>query len=466
MTTPLTESTLRRTLLTWLLGPLVILLLLDVAITYSSSVRYSNQAYDRALHEIAREVCLHVRYDGDRPRLEMHPGTERLLMVDQDDRIFYKVVAEDGSLIGGDSSVPAPLKLYDGMPAFYDDMLGNERVRMVSAHMKCDEKGAHGTVLVQAAETLNKRNRLAGDIRASVFIPQLLLIALAAIVVYYGVARSLHPLQLLKRAVSDRSHLDLSPIPTTGVPGEVRPLVEEVNELMLRLGTTLNFQNRFIADAAHQLKTPVAGIKAQIEVALREQNLGEMQRSLAQLYMSADRLSHLVGQLLSLARNEPGAVESLALQRLDLNALALEVTMEWVPEALKRNVDLGFEGDQSVLIKGDPHRLRELINNLVDNAVRYSQDGGHVTVRVDCKEQPQLSISDDGPKIPVEERQRIFERFHRLLGTHTDGSGLGLAIVSEIASLHKARITLEEDADGIGNTFRVEFPNPDSPPQG
>jgi two-component system, OmpR family, sensor histidine kinase TctE len=462
----LPESTLRSKLLAWLLGPLVVLLVLDVAVTYSTSVSYSNQAYDRALHEIAREVCLHVRYDDERPRLDMPPGTERLLMVDQDDRIFYKVVAEDGSLVGGDASVPAPLKLYADRPAFYNDMLGDERVRIVAAHMECDDKGAKDTkrtVLVQVAETLNKRNRLAGDIRASVFIPQLLLIALAAIVVHYGVARSLRPLQLLKRAVSDRSHLDLSPIPTTGVPGEVRPLVEEVNELMLRLGTTLNFQNRFIADAAHQLKTPVAGIKAQIEVALREQNLGEMQRSLAQLYMSADRLSHLVGQLLSLARNEPGAVESLVLQRLDLNALALEVTMEWVPEALKRNVDLGFEGSEAVTIKGDPHRLRELINNLVDNAVRYSQDGGHVTVRVSGDEQPQLSISDDGPKIPVEERKRIFERFHRLLGTHTDGSGLGLAIVSEIATLHKAQITLEEDADGVGNTFSVAFPHPDTP---
>lgn len=459
----LADSTLRRTLLAWLLGPLLILLVLDVAITYSSSVRYSNEAYDRALHEIAREVCLHVRQDGEDPRLDIPTGTERLLMVDQDDRIYYKVTAGDGRFIGGDASVPPPLRLLPDKPAFYNDLMGKERVRMVAAHMACGDANRDRTVLVQVAETLNKRNRLAGDIRASVFVPQLLLIALAAIVVQYGVARSLRPLRVLKRAVSDRSHVDLSPIPTDGVPGEVRPLVEEVNDLMLRLGSTLNFQNRFIADAAHQLKTPVAGIKAQIEVALREQNRGETQRSLAQLYMSADRLSHLVGQLLSLARNEPGAVESLVLQRLDLNALALEVTMEWVPEALKRNVDLGFEGDQPVMIKGDAHRLRELINNLVDNAVRYSQDGGHVTVRVRGGCHPQIAISDDGPKIPVEERKRIFERFHRLLGTHTDGSGLGLAIVSEIAALHKAHITLEEDADGIGNTFSVDFPHPDAP---
>jgi two-component system, OmpR family, sensor histidine kinase TctE len=240
----------------------------------------------------------------------------------------------------------------------------------------------------------------------------------------------------------------------------VRPLVDEVNDLMARLGKTFDFQNRFVADAAHQLKTPVSGLKAQIELALRETDPERVRHSLAQLYISADRLSRLVRQLLSLARNEPGALETVQLQPLDLNAFALEVSMEWVPNAIKRNIDLGFEGvDQPLMIDADGDRLRELVNNLIDNAIRYSQQGGRVTVRTghagdgQCK----LAISDDGPSIPVAERARIFERFHRLLGTQEDGSGLGLAIVSEIATLHGARITLEEDVDGVGNTFSVLF---------
>jgi two-component system sensor histidine kinase TctE len=248
------------------------------------------------------------------------------------------------------------------------------------------------------------------------------------------------------------------------VPGEVRPLVDEVNDLMARLGRTFDFQNRFVADAAHQLKTPVSGLKAQIELAMRESDPERVRHSLAQLYISADRLSRLVRQLLSLARNEPGALDSMQLQPLDLNAFALEVSMDWVPEAIKRQIDLGFEGhEQPLMIDADRDRLRELINNLIDNAIRYSQANGRVTVRLapgdgdagagHCR----LSISDDGPSIPVEERARIFERFHRLLGTQEDGSGLGLAIVSEIATLHSARITLEEDTDGVGNTFSVIF---------
>jgi two-component system sensor histidine kinase TctE len=186
-----------------------------------------------------------------------------------------------------------------------------------------------------------------------------------------------------------------------------------------------------------------------------------VRHSLAQLYLSAARRSRLVRQLLSLARNEPGALDSMQLQPLDLNAHALEVSMEWAPQAIKRNIDLGFEGaDHPLTIDADRDRLRELVNNLIDNAIRYSQPGGRVTVQAGQigSDQCRLAISDDGPRIPVEERARIFERFHRLLGTQEDGSGLGLAIVSEIATLHGARITLEEDADGVGNTFSVFFP--------
>jgi two-component system sensor histidine kinase TctE len=456
------EPRLQHKLLAWLLGPLLILLILDTAFTYWSSLSFSNLAHDRSLHEIAREVGLHVKLHEHGPKLEMSPAAERILLVDQDDRVFFKVVTESGALIGGDPLISPPAAPFPmDKPLFYEARLKGEPVRVVAVWMPFAENAASGKVLVQVAETLNKRNRLAWDILASVVIPQLLLIVMGTAAVYVGVSRGLAPLSRLERAVSHRSHLDLSPVELRGVPGEVRPLVEEVNELMLRVGKTLDFQNRFIADAAHQLKTPVAGLKTQIELALREEEPQRVRHSLAQLYVSADRLSRLVRQLLSLARNEPGAVEALQLQPLDMDAFALEISMEWVPQAIKHGVDLGFESAGGpVMISAERDRLRELINNLIDNAVRYSRQGGRVTVGVarSSDGEGQLSISDDGPSIPLEERTRIFERFHRLLGAHTDGSGLGLAIVSEIATLHGARITLEEDRDGVGNTFSVMFP--------
>jgi len=463
---PKTEPRLQRKLLAWLLGPLLILLVLDTAAAYWVSLRFANLAYDRALHEIAREIVLHVRPGQGRPRLELTDAAASILLMDAQDRLFFRVDGPDGALLGGDPSLmraaPAPR---DGIePRFYQDQVRGEPVRMIAARMPINETAGAPVVQVQVAETLNKRKRLAFEMVANVVLPQLLLIVMATAVVWFGVSRGLEPLQRLRRAVAGRSHLDLSPIDTHAVPGEVRPLVDEVNDLMARLGRTFDFQNRFVADAAHQLKTPVSGLKAQIELALRETDPERVRHSLAQLYISADRLSRLVRQLLSLARNEPGALDTVQLQPLDLNAFALELSMDWVPHAIKRSIDLGFEGvEQSLMIDADRDRLRELINNLIDNAIRYSQPGGRVTVRANrtadghCK----LAISDDGPSIPVAERQRIFERFHRLLGTQEDGSGLGLAIVSEIATLHGARIDLEEDVDGVGNTFSVFFQSRD-----
>ena len=453
---PGTEPRLQRKLLAWLLGPLLLLLALDTAAAYWVSLRFSNLAYDRARHEIAREIVLHVEPAAGRPRLDLSDAAAHILLMDAQDRLFFRVDAADGTPLGGD---PALAKVtVVGEPRFYGGEVHGEPVRVVAARMPVE--GGSAFVDVQVAETLNKRTRLAWEMVANVVLPQLLLILMAMLVVWFGVSRGLEPLQRLRRALSNRSHLDLSPIGTENVPGEVRPLVDEVNDLMSRLGRTFDFQNRFVADAAHQLKTPVSGLKAQIELALRERDPERVRHSLAQLYISADRLSRLVRQLLSLARNEPGALDTVELQPLDLNAFALEVSMDWVPHAIKRNIDLGFEGvEQPLMIDADRDRLRELINNLIDNAIRYSQPGGRVTVRTarvpdgQCK----LAISDDGQRIPVAERARIFERFHRLLGTQEDGSGLGLAIVSEIATLHGARITLEEDVDGVGNTFSVFF---------
>ncbi len=461
---PAREPRLQRQLLGWLLGPLLVLLVLDAGVSYWTAWNYSNLAHDRSLHEIAREIALQVKAEGGAPRLDMSPAAERILLNDADDKLYFRVALSPATMLGGDPAFPAP-GAWPGEtapPRFYDAQIGGQAVRAVATWLPYDAAQPQRRVLVQVAETLGKRTALARDIIFSAVAPQLLLIVLATVAVYFGVTRGLRPLRRLEAAVSDRSHRHLSPLDTAGVPAEVRPLVEEVNELMARLGTALDLQTRFVTDAAHQLKTPVSGLKAQIELALREEDPERIRHALAQVYVSTDRLSRLVRQLLSLARNEPGAAAAFQREPLDLRALALDVSMEWVPQALQKGVDLGFEGtEEAIMLDGDADRLRELINNLIDNAIRYSARGGQVTVSLAIAPggaDAVLSVSDDSTRIPVEERSRIFERFHRLLGTQTDGSGLGLAIVSEIASLHGARIELEDDHDGIGNRFNVHFP--------
>ncbi|RYY94703.1 MAG: sensor histidine kinase, partial [Comamonadaceae bacterium] len=262
------EPRLQRKLLAWLLGPLLVLFALDAAAAWWGSLRFSDRAFDRALHEIAREIVLHVRADAATPRLDLSPAAAGILLVDQDDRLFFRLVSEQGTLLGGDPDLapPAAAPARGAAPRFYRASLHGEDVRVVDAWMPVEGVPGGPQVRVQVAETLHKRTRLAWEMLASVIVPQLLLIAMATLAVWFGVSRGLLPLQRLRAAVSDRSHRDLSPIALHDVPGEVRPLVEEVNELMARLGKTFDFQNRFVADAAHQLKTPVSGLKARIEL--------------------------------------------------------------------------------------------------------------------------------------------------------------------------------------------------------
>jgi two-component system sensor histidine kinase TctE len=451
-----TPRTLRSQLLRWLLVPLTLVLAADVLASYFAARSVIQSIYDGDLAEIARELVLHVREDGPHPAFDLTPQAERTLLLDEVDTQYYSVHDAAGRVIAGRADLPYPGNGGGGV-RFADALYAGAPIRI--AVLSSTPRAGSEPVVVAVAETLRKREKLMRQLLLGVALPQVLLILLAGLLLWFGVARGLSPLERLRAAVRERSHLDLSELDARGVPGEVQPLVAAMNDFMRRLGGVLEFQARFVADTAHQLRTPVAGLKAHIEVALRENTLQQTRAALAHLYTAAERLAHLVAQLLSLARNEPHSARTDNFTLVDFNKLALETAAEWVGEAYKKKIDLGFEGaGGEVWVHGDAGRLKELINNLVDNAVRYTPQSGRVTVHVEAGARPRLVVSDDGPRIPVEERSRVFERFHRLLGTQAEGSGLGLAIVRDIASLHEAKIDLVEDADGVGNTFIVTFP--------
>jgi two-component system, OmpR family, sensor histidine kinase TctE len=451
---------LRTQLLTRLLAPLAALLIADALVSYGIALSFAEKAYDRSLVETAHELAWRLLDANGALKQDLEESPSNVLRNDPVDRVFFEVGSADGRTLFGETLPhgPSDQRKSGAAEQLYDAVIDGTPIRVVELSVTPKNSLAAPT-LVRVAETMVKRNGMAREIVASVVTPQILLILIAGMVVWTGVVRGLSPLEQLQRQIAARSHLDLSPLVEHRAPGEVRPLIHSINELMQRLNKVLTLQSRFLADAAHQLKTPVAGLGAQLELLMRETDPARQREATGKLYVGVERLSRLVSQLLALARNEPDAIHSIALQPTDLNSLAFEATADWVPESLKRCVDLGFEGPETpVIVNGEAARLRELIDNLLDNAIRYSQDGGRVTVRVRASPEPSVSVSDDGPRIPVGERKRIFQRFHRLLGQGNDGTGLGLAIALEIARIHSAEIRLQDDADGVGNTFTVRFP--------
>jgi two-component system sensor histidine kinase TctE len=286
-------------------------------------------------------------------------------------------------------------------------------------------------------------------------IPQLILILLTSTFLLTGLKKGLKPLHLLADKIAQRSSRDLSPIPETHVFLEVRTLTDTINELLEAHTQAIATQQRFIANAAHQLRTPLAGLKLQAERALREQDIAAMKPALQQIQNSADRMSHLTTQLLVLAKSEPlsGDYELLP---VELCKLARQTCMDWVPKALQRNMELSFEStEEEVNVMGDEILLRELLGNLLDNAISYSYENGNIWVKLHRYPNPCLTVEDDGPGVPDTELERVFERFYRIPGSPGNGCGLGLSIVKEIADLHKARFELSRS--GIKGGTRIEL---------
>jgi signal transduction histidine kinase len=282
------------------------------------------------------------------------------------------------------------------------------------------------------------------------------LIAFAAVaLLWLGIGQGLRPLDRLRGEIAARSPRDLRPVSELDKPQEVQSLIGALNQLLSRLNAAIASQQRFIANAAHQLRTPLAGLKTHAELARREPSTSELKSLLDMIAGETQRTSHLVNQLLTLARAEPGEAPS---QPVNLHEIVGRDVRDWVQRALGKNIDLGFELEDAWTL-GEPLLLRELAANLLDNALAYTQKGGSVTVRTSVRNgESVLEVEDDGPGIPESEREKVFERFYRIAATGGEGCGLGLSIVSEIAERHNARVDLAMPPGGRGTLIRAAFP--------
>jgi two-component system sensor histidine kinase TctE len=449
-------------ILDWMLAPLLLLWPMSVALTWLVAQSIANKPFDRELGEMVRVLSKQVALAdpagaGPQARVTLPPGATEILHTDEDDTIFYQVLGLRGEYLSGDRALPVPPEgepLAAGEVHFRDDVMDSTEVRVAFRWIALP--GSDSAALVQVAETLGKRSRLATEIIKGVILPQFVILPVAVLLVWFALARGIAPLNELQRRIRRRDSSDLSPIDERDAPEEVSPLVRAINDLLARLDQSIGTQKHFLADAAHQLKTPLAGLRTQAELAQREIDAGQrepqaLKKSLQQIAFSSQRAAHMVNQLLAMARAEDK--EHAAQQApVNLTRLATETVRDFVPRALEKHIDLGYEGPepkapQHLMVQGHALLLRELIRNLVDNALQYTPAGGTVTVRI--VEDPfgqvvVLQVEDSGPGIPPAEREQVFRPFYRALGTGVEGSGLGLAIVREIAAQHGAEVALEE----------------------
>jgi two-component system, OmpR family, sensor histidine kinase TctE len=462
-------------ILDWMLTPLLLLWPVSLALTWLVAQNIAGRPFDRGLEYNLQALAQLVKTDQQRMYFNLPLPAREILRADDVDLIYYQVLGTRGQFVSGERDFPAPpLKenLNPGEVLLRDDDMRGAEIRVAYTWVSLDVLGSK-PVLVQVGETLEKRSVLATEIIKGVMLPQFVILPLSVLLVWLALARGIRPLSKLEERIRLRKPDDLSPLDEHSVPMEVAPLVASINDLLTRLKESIATQKRFLADAAHQLKTPLAGLRMQADLAQRaDSSADELKHSLNLIGRASIRATHTVNQLLSLARAESGATH-IARAPCDLVALTLDVIQDSLPRAMDKHIDLGYEGAEvgstGVRINGNATLLSELVRNLVDNAINYTPSTakrpGIITVRLLSDRFGKvvvLQIENSGPGIPEAERDLVFQPFYRALGNEADGSGLGLPIVMEIAHQHAATVTLEDINPGKpmpGVRFTVRFLN-------
>ncbi len=460
-------GSLRGRLLRRLALLLTVILVVSSLSAYWSARRAADTAYDRTLLASARAIADGLYATGERLSANVPYVALDTFAYDSAGRIYYQVLDLQGALVSGYEDLPAPppgtprTDDYPALAHFYDAEYREQGVRVVNLLQPVSEPQLNGIAQIRVAETQGARERMARELLLGTLWRMGLLSLSALGLVWLAVSAGLRPLERLRRSVMERTSDDLQPLPEAGLPRELRPLVDALNQFNARLRRLFERQSQFIADASHELRTPLAALKARIELGLRDQQPEVWRSTLENAAQQTDRLTHLANQLLSLARIESGAraIAEGGAQPLDLSQLARELGLALAPLAHARGIALALEADAPVWLHGEPTLLNELLCNLLDNALAHTPAGGNVVLRVLAP--AVLEVQDDGPGIPLEDHEKVFERFYRRTAQST-GAGLGLAIVGEICRAHQAVITLHQP-EPRGLLVRVAFTPLDKP---
>lgn len=450
---------IRKQLLILFMPVLIGLFIASAIVSYWLVSSYSSESFDKDLISSADSVVGRLRVKNGKVTADLPPAAIAILKHDVSDRFYYCVVGSDGERITGDADMPEPKSnLQLGEPQLATVKLNGKEVRIAQIKVDVDEPGGD-TVIVQVAETTKVRSLFQQKLLASIAIPQLLVLIVGLIAVWYGVTKILTPLGLLQAQIRSRSRSDLSAVSDAEVPEEVLPLVDAINQLLSRLREDLKAHQRFIANAAHQLRTPLAGLKTYSSIGIEMNDKEDLKHVVKEIDTGIDRASRLVGQMLALARTDNSDQNTSQKTQVDLNFVASDVTAELVERAVLKDLELVYESSQEpAVVYGEQTGLRNLVSNLVENALLYTPNGGKVKVQIKKGDHITLRVIDTGSGIPEEERSKVFERFYRIDGTSGSGSGLGLSIVREVANAHNAKISIDSPNGECGTVISVDFP--------
>jgi two-component system sensor histidine kinase TctE len=478
------SRSLQARLLIWLLLPLAVVLPLRAWVQYEQTVGQTNDAFDEGLADTALALADLVQWDDGAIRFALSAQTEHWLRTDQNDTLYIAVLGPDRRTVAGDVQLASValerpsagvlirwlrrLAALPHQPAtdlrgvrFYDTRVrvGTQLqpVRLALKRVACGPVECE----VRVAETLLKRERIEREALQGTVGFFLALVAIEVLIIVLAVRMSFAPLRRLSDELAGRASDDLRPLPATDVPAELHPFIQATNGLFARVREASAAQQAFIADAAHQLRTPLTALRTEAELALLEQPDGASTAALQRIHAAAERTARLAAQLLAQARSDAGAHGLASPERVDLRQVAEQAAEDWVPQAVRQGVDLGFQLEAAP-VAGHAYLLRELLGNLIHNALVYAPlaharpEDTHITVRTHRQADAcVLEVEDNGPGIPAAERERVLQRFQR--GSHGTGSGLGLAIVRDIVSRHGGELQLLDGAAGRGLCVRVRL---------
>ena len=421
---------------------------------YTVALHSATRAYDRALWDTAISIAQQIQLNPKgQPVLDLTHDAEQIIRTDKFDQILFGVYTRDGQWVSGELRLPIPNEADLRKSAregrlYYDGEYAQQALRLAAF---ATERGGFNLIVV-VGETKIKRQLLVREILLGMLLPEIALILITLLLIWFGIRSGLQPLETLREELAARSPSDLSPV-KAAVPSEMSPVIHAINELLERLANALSAQRHLVSVAAHQLRTPIAALQAQLEMAVRQLNPVDCNRFDGSI-SATKRLSHLVNQLLFLARAEPA--QHRHTEALNLENVIRDAAEICLPKAIAKDIDLGFEL-QPTQIKGEYFLLREAVTNLLDNALHHTPNSGTVTVACGSDlSAAWLSVDDSGPGIASEERERVFERFYQAPGQN-EGCGLGLAIVEAIVKQHGGKVTAQASERLGGALFKIQF---------